>query len=70
MSWTQQVRSALSDSGQTIYRVSIETGISAGKLHGFAFSGKNLSVENLEILGKYLGFRLVRKPVKTISENG
>ena len=72
--WTDRVRTALSEhlvsTGSTIYRVSQDTGISTGKLHGFLVDKKNLSAPNLEILAKNLGFRLTRSTPKTISRNG
>jgi hypothetical protein len=69
-SWIDQVRTALNECGETQYRVSQQTGIRVGRLHDFVNCGKNLSATNLENLAKYLGFRLVRKTQKTISENG
>lgn len=73
MDWTNQIRTALREhlaTGITVYRVGQDTGISVGRLHEFVVDEKKLTSQNLEILGKYLGFRLSRKSTKTISEIG
>ena len=57
--WSQRLRQALADCGETHYEVSRATGIRVSRLYDFATRGKTLSSANFEILAKYLGFRLV-----------
>ena len=72
-SWTEQIRAALTDhvgsDRGTYYRVAVDTGIRHSRLWDFV-QGKNLHIDNLEKLAEYLGFSLILKRRKIISENG
>ena len=56
---SEQLRKAILTCGQTRYRISQITGISEGTLSKFIHLQHGLSQEKIDILGTYLGLRLV-----------
>lgn len=55
----EQLRKVIKASGKSRYRISKDTGIDQSAL-SFFMSGKlGLSVERLELLAKYLGYRVI-----------
>ena len=63
---SDQVRQAIDDSGQTRYRIAQETGIDESALAKFYNRHRGFNSDTLDILGEYLGLRIVmdRKPKK------
>ena len=56
---SEQLRKAILTCGQTRYRISQITGISEGTLSKFIHQQHGLSQEKIDLLGTYLGLRLV-----------
>ena len=63
---TDQVRQAIDNSGLSRYRIAQDTGIDESTLGKFFHGTRGLSLDNLDLLCKYLGLRIVmdRKPDK------
>lgn len=63
---TEQVRQAITDSGESRYRICKETGLDPATLHRFTTGERGLSMEALDAVADYLGLSIVvnRKPVK------
>jgi len=59
----EQLRQAILDSGLSLNRVSIESGVPYSALHGFVNSGRDLKLSNVERLAALFGMRLT-KPTK------
>lgn len=60
--FTNQIRHALENCGQTRYRVAKETGLSESQLCRFV-GGAGLSMDSLDTLAEYLGLQIVvQKP--------
>jgi len=59
-----QVRAAIQASGKTRYRIANDLGIDESALSLFMNGKRGLSVERLELIAEYLGFRLVLKPAR------
>ncbi|MDC0934648.1 helix-turn-helix transcriptional regulator [Pirellulales bacterium] len=64
--FSDQIRQAIADSGQTRYRISVESGINEAALGKFFHGERGLSLESLDKLAAHLGLRVVmdRKPKK------
>ncbi len=56
---SDQVRQAIDDSGITRYRISQETGIDQAALSKFYNGKRGFNSETLDVLGEYLGLRIV-----------
>ena len=56
---SEQLMQALLECGETRYRVSKNTGIDEATLSRFVNGKQALSLEKVDILGHYLGLRLV-----------
>ncbi len=56
---SEQLRQAILDCGQTRYALSKATGISESTLSRFVNGHHNLAQPTIDVLGKYLGLRLV-----------
>jgi transcriptional regulator with XRE-family HTH domain len=63
---SDQVRQAIDDSGLTRYRIAQETGIDESALAKIYNGKRGFNSNTLDILGEYLGLRIVmdRKPKK------
>ncbi len=63
---SDQVRQAIVDSGLSRYRIAQESGIDESALAKFYNGQRGFNSNTLDILGKYLGLRIVmdRKPKK------
>ena len=55
---SEQLREAIRRSGETRYRISLETGISESILSRFVNRGAGLSLANIDILCECIGARL------------
>jgi hypothetical protein len=61
MSASAALRQAVLDSGQSLYRVSKESGVPYATLHRFVKGGsRQVSLESFDRLCAYLGLRLTR----------
>jgi plasmid maintenance system antidote protein VapI len=56
---SEQLKSAILNCGQTRYRIAQETGITEATLSKFIHGHHGLSQETVDVLGEYLGLRLV-----------
>ena len=56
---SEQLKAAILNSGQTRYRIAQETGITEATLSKFIHGHHGLSQETVDVLGDYLGLRLV-----------
>ena len=56
---SDQVRQAIDDSGLTRYRIAQETGIDESALAKFYNGKRGFNSDTLDILGEYLGLRIV-----------
>ncbi len=54
------VRQAIRDSGETMYRVALDSGVNYTTLHRFMTGKRAISLEALEKLCAYLGMRLTQ----------
>ena len=63
---SDQMRRAIDESGQTRYRIAVETGIDQSALAKFYNGHRGLSMDAVDRLGEYLGLQIVtkRKPDK------
>ncbi len=57
---TKQLRWYLKNSGVSTYRLERETGIHNSALSRFLREERGLSLDNIDILGRYLKLRMVR----------
>ena len=67
---SDQLRRAISVSGKTRYRISIETGISESILSRFVNQGAGLSLANVDKLCECIGAELVLKSVSRNNRKG
>ena len=58
---SETVRQAVLDSGETLYRVSKDSGVPYAPVYRFMHGERGLSMENLDLLCRYLGLVLIRK---------
>jgi len=56
---SDQIRQAIDDSGQTRYRIAQESGIDESALAKFYNGHRGFNSDTLDILGEYLGLRIV-----------
>lgn len=56
---SDQLKDAILNCGQTRYRIAQETGVTEATLSKFVHGHHGLSLETVDVLGKYLGLRLV-----------
>ena len=56
---SEQLKEAILNCGQTRYRIAQETGVTEATLSKFVHGHHGLSLETVDVLGKYLGLRLV-----------
>jgi len=56
---SDQIRQAIDDSGRTRYRIAQETGIDESALAKFYNDKRGFNSGTLDILGEYLGLRVV-----------
>ena len=61
---SDQVRQAIDDSGLTRYRIAHETGIDESALAKFYNGKRGFNSDTLDVLGEYLGLRIVRDQKK------
>jgi plasmid maintenance system antidote protein VapI len=61
-SLSEQLKAAILNCGQTRYRIAQETGITEATLSKFVHGHHGLSQETVDVLGEYLGLRLVVRP--------
>lgn len=63
---SDQVRQAIDDSGLTRYRIAQDTGIDESALSKFYNRQRGFNSDTLDVLGEYLGLRIVmdRKPTR------
>ncbi len=59
---SDQIRQAMDDSGHSRYRIAQDTGIDESALSKFVNGKRGINSETLDILGKYLGLRIVLDP--------
>ena len=57
---SETIRQVILDSGETLYRVSKDSGVTYAPLHRFVQGARGLSMENLDALCEYLGLSLIR----------
>ncbi|MBL8761338.1 MAG: helix-turn-helix domain-containing protein [Phycisphaerae bacterium] len=57
-----KIRRAVETSGKTRYRIAKESGISAAQLSRLVNGQSGMTVETIERLADYLGFRIVIEP--------
>jgi hypothetical protein len=58
---SQQLRRAVKESGQTLYRVAKGSGLAYPPLHRFVTGNRGLSLDSLDKLCAYLKLRLVQE---------
>ena len=56
---SDQIRQAIDDSGLTRYRIAQDTGIDESALAKFYNGQRGFNSETLDVLGEYLGLRIV-----------
>ena len=56
---SEQLRQVILESGESRYHISKETGVTEATLSRFVNGKQALSQEKIDILGEYLGLRLV-----------
>jgi plasmid maintenance system antidote protein VapI len=54
------IREAILESGETLYRVAKDSGVSYATIHGFMTGKRTLSMDAIDKLCIYLGLRLSR----------
>lgn len=59
---SDQVRSAIDDSGLSRYRISQDTGIDQSALSKFYNGQRGVNSDTLDVLGEYLGLSIVHDP--------
>ncbi len=59
--FSDQIRQAIGDSGETRYRIAQETGINEAALGKFFHGERGLSLDSLDKLAEYLGLEVVTK---------
>ncbi len=57
MTVSDQLRQAIEDSGETLYRVAKDSGVSYPTLHGFV-GGRDIKLSNADKIADYLGLSL------------
>lgn len=67
--WAEQIREAAIKTGMSPYKITKETGLFSSQVHEFMVNGKGLSADNLEVIGRFLGFSLCRPKKFQKSEN-
>jgi len=67
---TDQLRRAVQDCGKTQYRVAKETGIDKTALFRFLTGERGVSCKKMNILGEYLGLRIVADKPKSKTTKG
>lgn len=63
-STAQALRQAFADSGKSIKRLSVESGIAYASCHGLICGTRDLHVSTADKLAAALGFRLVLRPIR------
>lgn len=56
---SEQLKAAILNCGQSRYRISQQTGITEATLSKFIHGHHGLSLETVDLLGQYLGLRLI-----------
>ncbi len=64
--FSDQLRQALRDSGKSMYRISMETGLDKGVLSKFLRGLRGVSLDSVDVLCEHLGVELA--PVATPSK--
>jgi hypothetical protein len=59
--FSDQIRQAIGDSGESRYRIAKETGLNEAALGKFFHGERGLSMESLDKLAEYLGLEVVTK---------
>ena len=59
--FSDQIRQAIGDSGETRYRIAQETGLNEAALGKFFHGERGLSLDSLDKLAEYLGLEVVTK---------
>ncbi len=59
--FSDQIRRAIGDSGETRYRIAQETGLNEAALGKFFHGERGLSLDSLDKLAEYLGLEVVTK---------
>jgi hypothetical protein len=67
---SEQVRQSIDTCGKTRYQISQETGIDQATLCRFMGGNGGLSIPVLDILGEYLGLRIVADRPKSKAKKG
>jgi hypothetical protein len=62
--FSDQIRRAIGDSGETRYRIAQETGLNEAALGKFFHGERGMSLESLDILAEHLGLEVVVKQRK------
>jgi len=60
MSITNQLKRAVQDADETLYRVAKDSGVSYATLHSFMKGRRGLSADAIDKLCIYFGFKLTR----------
>ena len=58
---SETLRRAMNKSGESLYRISKESGISYPTIHGFYNNDRELIQSSIDRLANYLGYELVRR---------
>jgi transcriptional regulator with XRE-family HTH domain len=64
-SLSDSLRAALRESGQTLYRISKESGVPYATLHRFMAGKRAVSMEALQLLCAYLGLELSPRSLRS-----
>jgi len=59
--FSDQIRQAIGDSGETRYRIAQETGLNEAALGKFFHGERGLSLDSLDKLAEYLGLKVITK---------
>jgi len=59
---TDVLRGAVEESGLTLYRIALDTGLTPQSLLRFTRGDTSFRLDKADVLADYLGFRLVRNP--------
>ena len=60
MSLTAQLRSAIKNSGVSLYRIAKDSGVSYTVLHRFATGGRQIKADAADKLADYFGMKLTK----------
>lgn len=60
MSITAQLRSAIKDSGATLYRIAKDSGVSYAVVHRFASGERQIKLDAADKLAEYFGMKMTK----------